>query len=359
MNLDKILNKLKKYKGKTVAVAMSGGVDSSVCAYLLKKAGANVVGITMVHMPNSKCCTLEDIDSARQVASQLDIPHYLVDVREKFENEVVSYFVNEHKKGRNPNPCVICNQLIKFGELLKEAEAKGAEFFATGHYAKLEVKKDEIKLKRPKDVRKDQSYVLSMLPRELFKKLIFPLGDLTKEEVREIAKEAGLKMYSRPGNQDLCFLDKGKGEFIEEWDKEKAKPGEIVDKYGKVLGRHRGIIHYSIGQRHGLGIDLHKRLFVININPEKNQIVVGEREEGYSNEFLVEAMNWVSIIEPKEPFKAKVLIRNKAVPQEVTVYPLENNKIRVVPKEPIWGVSPGQIAVFLKRNVVLGGGWII
>lgn len=344
---------MKNLKGIKIAVAMSGGVDSSVAALLLKKAGANVFGVSMQIVPWSRCCLPDDLIEAKQVAKQLGIPHYLVDLKQLFSKTAIDYFCSESKKGRNPNPCVPCNRKIKFGALLKFAESKGAKFMATGHYARLK----NGKLLRPIDVKKDQSYVLSMLPKKIFKKLIFPIGNYTKEKVRAIAKKNKISVHEKPGNQDLCFLNNKKGNFIEWWTNKKLKPGAIVDTKGKIIGKHNGIAHYTIGQRKGLGLKIHKKCYVKSINSRKNQIIVGEEKDLYSKEFYVKNINWVSIDALKKPMNVEVIIRNKMKPQKAKIVP-KGKQLLVLPKKPFWAVSPGQIAVFLKGNVVLGGGWI-
>lgn len=339
-------------KGKKIAVAMSGGIDSSVSAYLLKKAGADVFGITMLTIPNSKCCSIQDVERARKVAEILDIPHYIVDFRKLFENEVIKYFIKESLLGRNPNPCVKCNIKVKFGALLMEAEKLGAEILATGHYARLEVG-NKITLRRAIDIKKDQSYVLSMLPKDIFKKLMFPIGGYKKEEVKRIGEKI-IKIFKKP-NKDLCFLDVDKGEFIEKY--KGGKEGNIVDKDGNILGRHNGYFYFTIGQRRGLGLKSKKRLYVVGINPERNEVIVGEKNELYRNEFYVEGLNWVSIDEPKKKISAEVIIRDKMKPVKADLIP-NDDCIKVLVKKPVWAVSPGQIAVFVRKDVVLGGGWI-
>jgi len=344
---------LSRYKGKKVAVAMSGGVDSSVAAFLLKNAGADIFGITMKTIPGSKCCSIKDINDAKAVAKSLKIPHYIVELGELFKKTAIDYFVNESLGGKNPNPCVPCNQKIKFGALIEEAEKLGAEYFATGHYARIE----NGKLKRPVDVKKDQSYVLSMLPRKVFAKLIFPIGDYTKDEVRKIAELNKIKVFAKQENQDLCFLYKEKGEFIEEWTGNKCKPGNIVDAKGNVLGKHDGIVHYTIGQRRGLGLKNQEKLYVKDIDAKKNEIIVGTKEELFRKHFYVNGLNWVAFDKLKKEMDVEVLIRNKTAPEKVKIVP-EGEKVKVVPKKPVWAVSPGQIAVFIKKDLVLGGGWI-
>jgi tRNA-specific 2-thiouridylase len=242
--------------------------------------------------------------------------------------------------------------------LLRFAERHGAELFATGHYARLEKKGNKIILKRPIDIKKDQSYVLSMLPKKVFNKLIFPIGDYTKEQVREIARKAGIKVHQKPSNQDLCFLNKEKGDFIEWWTQNKLKPGNIVDVGGKLIGQHQGLVHYTIGQRRGLGLKGHNRYYVKAVKPRKNELVVGEENELYTKQFYVKNLNWISIEKPKKPMNVEFIVRNKMLPQKAKIIPVGKN-ILVIPKKPVWAVSPGQIAVFIKKDIVLGGGWII
>ncbi len=346
---------MESLKSKKIAVAMSGGVDSSVCAFILKKSGADVFGITMKTINGSKCCTLDDINQAKKVAKKLGMKHYVIDLKEMFEKEVVDYFVKESLKGKNPNPCVICNRKIKFGALIEEAKKLGAEFIATGHYAILE-KNGKVVLKRPVDIKKDQSYVLSMLPKKTFKDLIFPIGKYTKEEVRKIAKENDIHVHDKEETQDLCFLDKPKGEFIEE-KIGKDMRGKIVDKKRNFLGRHYGHFYFTIGQRRGLNLVVHNRHYVCDIVSEKNLVVVSGKEDLYKKSFYVSGLNWVSMDSPEKEFESDVIIRNKMKPTPARIIP-EKNKIKVVPKNPVWGVSPGQIAVFIKKDIVLGGGWI-
>lgn len=346
-----------KLKGERIAVAMSGGVDSSVAAFLLKKAGADVFGITMKTICGSKCCAVEDIAMARLVAEDLGIKHVTVSLKKPFVEKVIHYFVKESLAGRNPNPCVPCNQFIKFGALLRAAEKLGAEYFATGHYARLEKKGKNIILKRPVDIKKDQSYVLSMLPRQTFSKVIFPIGDYTKEKVRAIAKKNKIRVFNKPENQDLCFLAGEKGAFVEKWTNKKLKPGEIKDIHGRVLGKHSGLAHYTIGQRHGLGLKGHERYYVREVDIKHNRLIVGTKEELFRKSFFVSGANWVSIKTPKKPFRARVVIRNKMEPKPVKIEPA-GKRFKVIPDQPVWAVSPGQIAVFIKGDVVLGGGWI-
>jgi tRNA-specific 2-thiouridylase len=348
---------LNQYAGEKVAVAMSGGVDSSVAAYLLKQAGAEVFGISMTTVPGSTCCSVKDITEAGEVAKQLGIEHKIISLRELFEKEAIQYFVDESLKGKNPNPCVPCNQKVKFGALMDYAFSEGAEYFATGHYARLHFDGRWI-LRRPVDEIKDQSYVLSMLSQDIYSKTIFPIGQYTKEEVRKIAEEAGIKVFDKPENQDLCFLHEEKGDFIHRWIGEKEhKEGNIVDMEGNIIGRHYGTIHYTIGQRKGLGIKSHERWYVYGIDAEKNEVIAGHREDLMSDHFYIKQPNWASIDSLNSKMNVEVLVRNKQVPKQATIEP-EDGKIKVTPSEPMFGVSTGQIAVFCKDEVVLGGGWI-
>ncbi len=348
--MDKLIEGVK---GKKIAVALSGGVDSSVCALLLKKSGAEIFGITMKTIPSSS----DEIERAKIVAKKLEIPHYIVDLGCLFEKEVIDYFVDESSKGKNPNPCVRCNQKVKFGALLEQAEKLGAELMATGHYAKISKADGHITLERPVDVKKDQSYVMSMLPKEVFLKLIFPLGDLTKNEVKNIAKENGLLEFDREESKDLCFLDTEKGTFIEKHLGKKLKHGNIVDKEGNILGVHNGIVHYTIGQSKKLGLNTQEKFYVKEVHPKNSELVVGKREDLYSDYFYVENLNWVSIEKPDKPFNAEVIIRNKMAPVKATIFP-QGGKAKVVPEKPVWAVSPGQLAAFIRDGLVLGGGWI-
>ncbi len=351
------------FKGKNIVVALSGGLDSSVAALLLKKQGANVKGLIMDLSPylDSK----KDIKDAQKIADQLGIPLTIVNLSKEFRKKVIQYFLDESWKGRTPNPCVPCNMFLKFGLLQEYAVKKmKAEYYATGHYA---VKKWDTKTKRwliyrPKDIKKDQSSVLSMLTQKQLDKTIFPLGEIKKEEIRKIAEKYNLHSKNREESQDLCFLQNAKmnkGEFIEKFSKKKAQKGKIVNTKGEKIGEHKGYIYYPLGQRKGLGVSAPKSLYVKKIDTKNNILTVGTRDELRTNEFYVSAVNWVAFKDLKKPMRAEVIVRNKQTPHKARIYPTAKRSIvKVVSDEPIFAVSPGQLAVFFKKDLILGGGWI-
>ncbi len=346
---------LSEYKGKKVAVGLSGGVDSAVVALLLKKAGANVNGFTM-NIGKDRC----SIKDAKYIAKILDIPLTIIDMKYIFENEVIDYFVDESWGGRTPNPCVLCNMKLKFGALMNFA-LKNNDFYATGHYA---IKKWDKKLKqwlvyRPKDIPKDQSSVLSMLKQNQLAKSIFPLGDMIKKEIKKIAKENNLIISGKRESQDLCFLNEDKGDFIEKWSKRKAKKGKIQNTKGDIIGTHNGYIRYPIGQRKGLGLTGPNSFYVKSIDTKNNILTAGTRDELKTQEFYVSAVNWVAFEELTKPISVEVIVRNKQTPHKAHIYPTDKcNTIKVVSEEPIFAVSPGQLAIFFKKDLILGGGWI-
>ncbi|MCK4353122.1 tRNA 2-thiouridine(34) synthase MnmA [candidate division WOR-3 bacterium] len=347
-----------------VVCAMSGGVDSSTAAAILKAKGYEVIGFTMKLFDNSS--SDEAIYNAKRVASQLGIPHYAIDLRDDFEKEVIDYFINEYSKGRTPNPCVICNQKIKFGLLLQKAEKLGVSFIATGHYAKVEYasKLKRYILRKGKDRDKDQSYFLAMLSQESLSKTLFPLGDYTKDEVRKMASEMQLKVAEKPESQEVCFIpDNDYIGFI--CKKTSLKEGNIIDKNGKVLGKHKGIARYTIGQRRGIGNPTcptarrgGKPFYVIGINPDKNTITVGDEVDLYSSRLIVEHPNWLSIKNIAHEMKVHVKIRHKHNPAEAILIPKSEKTVLVKFKEPQRAITPGQLTVFYKNDAVIGGGWI-
>ncbi|WP_278320224.1 tRNA 2-thiouridine(34) synthase MnmA [Inediibacterium massiliense] len=355
---------------KKVVVGMSGGVDSSVAAYVLQKQGYEVIGVTMQVWPDMEeeevervggCCGLSAVDDARRVADKLGIPFYVMNFKEIFEKKVIDYFVDEYVKGRTPNPCIACNKFMKFEELLRRAHNLGAYYVATGHYAKISYENNEYKIKRSNAVAKDQTYALYNFTQEQLKHTLMPLGEFSsKDEVRKIAAELGLETAAKPDSQEICFVkDNDYGNFISKRKPNKIVPGNFVDKDGNILGKHHGIIYYTIGQRKGLGIALGKPMYVVDIIPKKNQVVLGENEEVFGKELLVEDVNFIvpSQISPKMNIKAQ--IRYNAKPSEATLYVEENNQVRIIFEKPQRAITPGQAAVFYNGDELLGGGTIV
>jgi len=322
---------------KFVAVAMSGGVDSSVAAALLKKQGHEVVGLTMCFNLAEKdgkrpsCCGLTGIEDARRVCQKLGIRHYVINLDKDFSRDVIQNFYQEYLNGRTPNPCVRCNQFIKFGILLKKALNLGAKYLATGHYAKIVKSKQGYLLKKARDLKKDQSYFLYRLNQQELKHVIFPLGNFTKPQIRKMAADFGLNVAEKKDSQEICFLPDGKhGELIKAQVSASVKPGNLVDKNGNILGQHQGIPFYTIGQRHGLGVAKGYPLYVTQINAKNNRIIVGTRQDAYANEFTIKEGHFLN-----KPFKKKVEIKvrirynHKEVP--AVVCPAKN-KLKIIIK---------------------------
>jgi len=339
-----------------VVVAMSGGVDSSVAAALLKKQGYEVIGITM-------CFGLQGIEDARRVAYKLDIKHYTLNMQRVLNERVIKNFCREYQLGRTPNPCVRCNQFIKFGVLLKKAISLGAQYLATGHYARITQGHKDTRtqghqyfLRKAKDSNKDQSYFLNQLKQEQLKHILFPLGNYTKIQVRNLAKEFGLHIADKAGSQEICFLAGGNYRDFLKNQGIKIKPGLIVDKEGNILGRHKGIAFYTIGQREGLGIAKGYPLYVTKIEPKTNRIFLGTKEDALKSEFLVKEACFIpNTIKKKVALKVKIRYNHKEMPADVL---FENKKIKVHFKKPQFAVTPGQSAVFYDKDLVVGGGII-
>lgn len=348
---------------------MSGGVDSSTTAWFLKEKGYEVVGATMcIGMMDrtqggpARCCGLSDIEDARRVALQLEIPFYVFHLREEFEEEVIRYFCEEYVKGKTPNPCILCNEKVKFGSFLKKALELEADFIATGHYARLSFDGEigRYLLKKGVDRKKDQSYVLFSLTQDQFRRTLFPLGEVRKEEVRKKALQLGLRVHDKPESQEVCFIQESSyHSFLSERLKESIEPGPILDKDGNILGRHKGIAFYTIGQRRGLRLAKGKPLYVIGIDQEKNAIVVGGEEEVYRDTFIVNSVNWI-MPEKMIPSShhAQVKIRYNHPGSEASLSPKGEGELEVKFKTPQKAITPGQAAVFYDGETVLGGGWI-
>ncbi len=353
-----------------IAVAMSGGVDSSVAAALLKEEGHEVIGLTMRLWDNpadgagksGSGLGSAHMAEARRVAVQIGISHHVVSLRELFEKEIIGYFVAEYLRGRTPNPCAICNQRIKFHALLKKAEEMGAQALATGHYARLlrDPQSLSFKLCRGHDRRKDQSYFLFLLTQDQMGKIWMPLGDKSKNEVREKAFRLGLSVAQKSESQEICFIpDDDYRKFVEtRKEKEIAGAGKIVNLQGQELGRHQGIYAYTIGQRRGLGIAAPYPHYVLGLDAEKNFVIVGKNEELFSAALIVREANWVSISPPEGPIEAAIQIRYRHPGAPGFLVPLEGGKVRVELTRPQRAVTPGQAAVFYRGDEVLGGGWI-
>ena len=355
-----------------VAVAMSGGVDSSVTAAILLERGYSVVGLTMKLWEydtvggnlysESSCCSLEGIHDAARVADQLGIPHYVVDVHEAFEKQVIRNFIEEYRRGRTPNPCVLCNVLTKWDLLRLKGKALGAKYFATGHYARVRFNPAtrRYELLRALDKGKDQSYALWALRQEQLADTLLPLGDLTKDATRKLAERLGLRTASKPDSQEICFVpDNDYRRFLRERG-EPERVGEIVDTEGNVLGHHRGYTGFTIGQRRGLGIAVGRPVYVVDIDPVRNRVVVGDREELLSRGLVASGVNWVALPGLEEPVRAWVKIRYRDRGSWATLHPGEEpGTVRVEFDEPQPAVTPGQSAVFYDGDRVLGGGFIL
>lgn len=350
-----------------VVVAMSGGVDSSVAAALLKEQGYDVTGMMMRlwsepgKEDSNRCCTPDSMGQARRVAAKLDIPFYVVDAKDVFHNTVVQYFLDGYARGETPNPCLICNRQIRWTFLLDHALALGAEFMATGHYVR--IRRDErgrSDLLRAVDKSKDQSYVLHVLTQEKLKHALFPVGDYPKPEIRAIAGKYGLPTATRKDSQDLCFLaGEDYRNFLQRNAAEILQPGPIVTREGTPLGEHDGLANYTIGQRKGLGVASPVPLYVLGKNAVTNTLVVGAQEELGSRELTARDLNWVSGDAPAEPFRAEVKIRYTAKEVWATVTPLDGGQVQVQFDAPQRDITAGQAAVFFQNDMVLGGGIIL
>ena len=358
---------------KPIAVAMSGGVDSSVVAGLLQSQGQPVIGLTMQlwnqrRLPEiqsdkatGRCCSIDDVYDARAVAQILDIPYYVLNFEDRFEEQVVKPFVSEYLAGRTPIPCTLCNNFIKFDQFLDMASGVGADQIATGHYAQIRhnAETNRWELLRGVDHSKDQTYFLFGLTQEQLSRTLFPLGAMQKTAVRELAVQLGIPTATKPDSQEICFVPNGDyAAFISAYSKEQgiASPentGEFVTPDGKVMGEHAGVHHFTVGQRRGLGVAAGEPLYVISTEPATQRVTIGRNEELLRSTMRVADINWISIAEPSEPIRAEVKIRNR---HNAALATITGNE--VVFDEPQRAVTPGQAAVFYQGELVLGGGWI-
>lgn len=341
-----------------IAVAMSGGVDSSVAAALLKAEGHDIFGVTMQLTDDQN--SQDAVENARQSAQKLGIPHHVINLKNDFKKVIIDDFCQEYSSGNTPNPCVRCNRYIKFGLLREKAKELGAECFATGHYARVKKQNNsKFLLKKGRDKTKDQSYFLSQLTPEQLGHTLFPVGNLTKENVRKIAQEMGLPALTRPESQEICFVtDNDHAAFLRKNITTKITPGSILDKQGKILGQHQGIMFYTVGQRKGLGISSPTPLYVTAIDPDNNAVIVGAKEDTYANELVADNLNWISIVPPQKPFIVKARIRYRHTEADATVSTLDKTKVQVRFKKPQMAITPGQAVVFYVGDKVVGGGRI-
>jgi tRNA-specific 2-thiouridylase len=356
-------------------VAMSGGVDSSVAAYLLKKEGHEVIGLSFELWDSrdlkdsNVCCSAETIRLAKSVAHKMGIEHHTVDVRDAFYTHVIEDFCASYLKGETPNPCILCNKFIKFDFLMKKAEELGADSIVTGHYARIERPSDVERqtssveqrylLKKGVDPKKDQSYVLYVMTQAELAKILFPLGEMKKEETREIAKELDLATAMRAESQEICFVGDDKYvDFIENFSPESLRPGQIVDTSGKAIGEHKGIAFYTIGQRKRLGISSLIPRYVADIDRRTNTITVGSREDAMKKTLTVKELNWISIVSLSKPLTVNVKIRSTMKEVPAIISPLGNDKVNVEFVDLQWAPASGQSAVFYNGDLVIGGGII-
>ena len=350
-------------ENKKVLLGMSGGVDSSVSALLLKETGYDVVGTTLELFVGSSCCNVNTYMDAKNVCNSIGIPHFTFDCKEDFRKYVIDDFIECYANQKTPNPCIECNKYMKFGIMYEKAKELGCNYIATGHYAKNEYseKYGRWVLKKSNAGKKDQSYVLWNIPKELIEHILFPLADFnSKEEIRNIAREHKLNVANKPDSEDICFIPDGDyKKFLENNSTLRPTPGNIVDKYGKVLGKHKGLYNYTIGQRRGLGISYKAPLFVTGFNKDKNEVVVGEEEDIYKKEMYVNNINLLLVDKLDKGQRVSVKTRYSSKEEMATIEMAGEDKIKVTFDNPVARITPGQSAVFYIDDIVFGGGKII
>lgn len=354
----------------TVVVGMSGGVDSSAAAYLLKKEGYRVIGVTMQIWQDEDpdkvseeggCCGLSAVDDARAVCQKLDIPYYVMNFKQEFKCNVIDNFVDEYIAGRTPNPCIRCNRYVKWEGLLNRSIEIGADYIATGHYARIiKLPNGRYSIAESVTDKKDQTYALYNLTQEQLKRTLMPVGDYTKDEIRKIAENAGLNVAHKKDSQDICFIsDDDYAGFVDRTGRVIPPEGNFVDKNGNILGRHKGITHYTIGQRRGLGLAMGHYVYVAGINVDKNEVIIGENEDIFTDRLVCSSINLMSIEKLTEEREVKCKIRYGHKGESAIIRQLDDDRIEVLFKEKVRAVTPGQAAVFYEDGHVLGGGIIV
>jgi tRNA-specific 2-thiouridylase len=340
-------------------MALSGGVDSGVAAYLLQSQGYDLVGVTSLNFPESRCCDMKSVFDAARIAKQLGFPYHTIDVLQSFKEKVIDAFTEGYKQGITPNVCTICNSEVRFEELFEEAAWRyDVDAIASGHYARnrFDPETQRWQLLRGLDPTKDQSYMLYRLRQEQLERCLFPLGAKTKDEVRAIARDIGLEVSRKPDSQDICFAAGDTRKFLEDRIGTQLAPGPIVDVSGKTLGQHQGIAYYTVGQRRGLGIAHPHPLYVVRIDAASNTVVVGPIDAAHDQAATVRDVRWVSIARPSEPLRVSAQVRYRSTAMPAQLVPLDADRVRLEFEEPIFAVTPGQVAAFYQGDLLLGGG---
>jgi tRNA-uridine 2-sulfurtransferase len=355
---------------KKVVIGMSGGVDSSVAAYLLQKEGYEVIGVTMqiwqdeatyIQEENGGCCGLSAVEDARRVADKLGIPYYVMNFKNEFKENVIDYFLAEYQQGRTPNPCIACNRYVKWESLLKRSLDIGADFIATGHYARVEkLENGRYTLKKSATSAKDQTYALYNLTQYQLAHTLMPVGAYTKDQIRQIAEDISLRIANKPDSQEICFIPNNDyAKFIEENSKTVVREGNFVNTKGEVIGKHKGITHYTIGQRKGLNLSMGKPVFVLEIRPECNEVVIGNNDEVFFHKLYANNLNFMSIEELGEEMEVDAKIRYSHIGAKARVKMVDKDVIECIFEEPQRAITPGQAVVFYDGDYVVGGGTIM